>query len=62
MPRAIEAVCRRLIEQNPKQAEQLRAGKVALMGYLRRAGDEGDEGRANPQLVNDVCSKLLGLA
>jgi len=31
---AIEAVCKRVIEQNPKQADQLRSGKMAVMGFF----------------------------
>ncbi len=29
----IEAICRRVVDQNPKQADQLRSGKSAIMGF-----------------------------
>jgi aspartyl-tRNA(Asn)/glutamyl-tRNA(Gln) amidotransferase subunit B len=59
---AIEALCRKIIEQNPRQAEALRGGKVALMGFFVGQAMKETKGSANPQLVNDVLRKLLGLA
>jgi aspartyl-tRNA(Asn)/glutamyl-tRNA(Gln) amidotransferase subunit B len=56
---AIEAVCRRLIEQNPKQAAQLRGGKAALMGYFVGQVMKETSGSANPQIVNEVMRRLL---
>ncbi|HZU85266.1 MAG TPA: Asp-tRNA(Asn)/Glu-tRNA(Gln) amidotransferase subunit GatB [Polyangiaceae bacterium] len=56
---AIEAICRRLIEQNPKQAEQLRAGKTALMGYFVGQVMKETRGSASPQVVNQVMQRLL---
>jgi aspartyl-tRNA(Asn)/glutamyl-tRNA(Gln) amidotransferase subunit B len=58
---AIEAVCRRTIEQSPKQVEQLRGGKTAIMGYFVGQVMKETKGAANPQLVNEVIKKLLGL-
>ena len=58
---AIESLCRRLIEQNPKQADQLRAGKTALLGYFVGQVMKETRGSANPQLVNDVLKRLLAL-
>lgn len=59
---AIEALCKQVVARNPKQAEQLRAGKAALMGYFVGQVMKETKGAANPQLVNDVLKKLLGLA
>jgi aspartyl-tRNA(Asn)/glutamyl-tRNA(Gln) amidotransferase subunit B len=58
---AIEEICRRLIEQNPRQAEQLRAGKANLLGFFVGQVMKETKGSANPQLVNDALKKLLGL-
>ncbi|MGA7120193.1 MAG: Asp-tRNA(Asn)/Glu-tRNA(Gln) amidotransferase GatCAB subunit B, partial [Polyangiaceae bacterium] len=58
---AIESICRRLVEQSPKQAEQLRAGKSALMGYFVGQVMKETQGSANPQIVNQVMRQLLGL-
>jgi aspartyl-tRNA(Asn)/glutamyl-tRNA(Gln) amidotransferase subunit B len=58
---AIEAICRRLLEQNPKQAEQLRAGKSNLLGFFVGQVMKETKGSANPQLVNDALKALLGI-
>jgi aspartyl-tRNA(Asn)/glutamyl-tRNA(Gln) amidotransferase subunit B len=57
---AIEAICKRLIEQNPKQANQLRAGKGNVLGFFVGMVMKETKGAANPQLVNEVLKKLLG--
>jgi aspartyl-tRNA(Asn)/glutamyl-tRNA(Gln) amidotransferase subunit B len=57
---AIEAICRRLVEQSPKQAAELRAGKTALMGYFVGQVMKETKGSANPQIVNQVMGRLLG--
>ncbi len=59
---AIEEVCKKVVEQNPRQAEQLRAGKGALMGFFVGQVMKETKGAANPQMVNDLLKKLLGLA
>jgi aspartyl-tRNA(Asn)/glutamyl-tRNA(Gln) amidotransferase subunit B len=56
----IEALCKRLIEENPKQAEQLRAGKASLTGFFVGLAMKATKGSANPQLVNEQLKKLLG--
>ncbi len=58
---AIEAICRRLLEQKPKQAEQLRAGKSNLLGFFVGQVMKETKGSANPQLVNDALKALLGI-
>ena len=58
---AIEAACRRVIDDNPRQAEALRAGKASLMGFLVGQVMKQTQGSANPRLVNDVLGRLLGL-
>jgi aspartyl-tRNA(Asn)/glutamyl-tRNA(Gln) amidotransferase subunit B len=58
---AIETICRRLIDQSPKQVQQLRAGKAALMGYFVGQVMKETRGAANPQLVNDLMRRLLGV-
>jgi aspartyl-tRNA(Asn)/glutamyl-tRNA(Gln) amidotransferase subunit B len=56
---AIEQACRRVIEANPKQVEQLRAGKAALLGFFVGQVMKETRGAANPQLVNDTLRRLL---
>jgi aspartyl-tRNA(Asn)/glutamyl-tRNA(Gln) amidotransferase subunit B len=60
-PKAIEAVCQQIIDANPKQAESLRAGKVALFGFFVGQVMKATKGSANPQLVNDTLKRLLGI-
>jgi aspartyl-tRNA(Asn)/glutamyl-tRNA(Gln) amidotransferase subunit B len=59
-PKAIEEVCVKVIADNPKQAEQVRAGKVALFGFFVGQVMKATKGSANPQLVNDTLKRLLG--
>jgi aspartyl-tRNA(Asn)/glutamyl-tRNA(Gln) amidotransferase subunit B len=61
-PRAIEEVCAKIIADNPKQAEQLRAGKTTLFGFFVGQVMKATKGSANPQLVNDTLKRLLGTA
>jgi aspartyl-tRNA(Asn)/glutamyl-tRNA(Gln) amidotransferase subunit B len=58
---ALEAICRRVIEQSPKQAEQLRAGNAKLLGYFVGQVMKETKGAAHPQLVNDLLKQLIGL-
>jgi aspartyl-tRNA(Asn)/glutamyl-tRNA(Gln) amidotransferase subunit B len=56
---AIEAVCKRVIEENPKQAAELRGGKASLMGFFVGRVMKETGGSANPRIVNEVLKKLL---
>jgi aspartyl-tRNA(Asn)/glutamyl-tRNA(Gln) amidotransferase subunit B len=56
---SIEAICKRIVDENPRQAEQLRAGKTALMGYFVGQVMKATKGSASPALVNDALKKLL---
>jgi aspartyl-tRNA(Asn)/glutamyl-tRNA(Gln) amidotransferase subunit B len=58
----IEELVRRVVERNPKQAEQLRSGKVGLTGFFVGQVMKETKGSANPQAVNDALRKVLGLA
>jgi aspartyl-tRNA(Asn)/glutamyl-tRNA(Gln) amidotransferase subunit B len=58
---AIEAIVRRVVEANPKQAEQIRGGKPSLMGFFVGQVMKETKGSANPQIVNETLKKVLGL-
>ena len=58
---AIEAICQRVIDANPRQADQLRAGKASLLGFFVGQVMKETRGSANPQLVNDTLRRLLGV-
>jgi aspartyl-tRNA(Asn)/glutamyl-tRNA(Gln) amidotransferase subunit B len=56
---AIEAAARAVIEANPKQTEQYRAGKTNMIGYFVGAVMKATGGKANPAMVNQVLKQLL---
>jgi aspartyl-tRNA(Asn)/glutamyl-tRNA(Gln) amidotransferase subunit B len=56
----LEAICKGIVDANPKQAEQLRAGNAKLLGFFVGQVMKATKGAANPQLVNDLLKKLLG--
>jgi aspartyl-tRNA(Asn)/glutamyl-tRNA(Gln) amidotransferase subunit B len=58
----IEAVCRRVVEANPRQAEQLKAGKAALFGFFVGQVMKETRGAASPAIVNETLKRLLGVA
>jgi aspartyl-tRNA(Asn)/glutamyl-tRNA(Gln) amidotransferase subunit B len=58
---AIEAAVREVLEKNPKQVEQLRGGKTAVMGFFVGQVMKATKGSANPQLVNDALKRVLGV-
>jgi aspartyl-tRNA(Asn)/glutamyl-tRNA(Gln) amidotransferase subunit B len=59
---AIEAVVKKIIEANPKQVEQLKGGKSSLMGFFVGQVMKETKGSANPQAVNEVLKRLLGVS
>lgn len=60
-PAVIEEICAKVIADNSKQADQLRAGKTALFGFFVGQVMKATKGSANPQLVNDTLKRLLGV-
>lgn len=56
---AIEAEVRRVIESNPAQVEQYKAGKQSLIGYFVGQVMKATKGAANPKAVNEILRKLL---
>jgi len=58
---AIEAIVRKIIAANPKQAEDLKGGKLGLMGFFVGAVMKETKGSANPALVNAAVKSVLGL-
>ena len=56
---AILAACRAAVESNPKQAQGYRAGNEKLLGFFVGQVMKATQGKANPQLVNEVLRALL---
>ncbi len=56
---AIEKIVDEVIAANPKQLENYRSGKTALMGFFVGQVIKASGGKANPQAVNEILKKKL---
>ncbi len=56
---AIEAIIGEVLESNPKQIEQYRAGQHKLLGFFVGQVMKVTQGKANPQQVNELLKKQL---
>lgn len=56
---AIEALCSRVIAENPKVVEDYRGGKAASINFLKGQVMKLSKGKANPVVVSDVLARLL---
>jgi aspartyl-tRNA(Asn)/glutamyl-tRNA(Gln) amidotransferase subunit B len=56
---SIEKIIAEIIAANPKQVEQYRAGKKAVIGFFVGQVMKVSKGQANPQMVNELLAKLL---
>ncbi|MFA4966237.1 MAG: Asp-tRNA(Asn)/Glu-tRNA(Gln) amidotransferase subunit GatB [Thermoleophilia bacterium] len=57
---ALEAAVAAAVAANPAQAGQYRGGKQQLLGFFVGQVMKATQGRANPQLVNELLRKALG--
>jgi aspartyl-tRNA(Asn)/glutamyl-tRNA(Gln) amidotransferase subunit B len=57
---ALEKIVDDVLAANPKQVEQYRGGKTAVMGFLVGQVMKASRGQANPAAVNEVLKKRLG--
>ncbi len=58
---AIEAICQKVLEANPKAVEDIKSGQLKAMGSLVGGVMKESQGKANPGMVNEILSRLLGL-
>lgn len=56
---ALEEICRKVVDANPKQVEGYRKGKTGLLGFFVGQVMKETKGSANPKLVNEILTKLL---
>ena len=56
---ALEAIVDEVLAANPKQVEQYRGGKTAVMGFLVGQAMKVTRGQANPAAVSEVMKKRL---
>ncbi|MCU1294185.1 MAG: aspartyl/glutamyl-tRNA(Asn/Gln) amidotransferase subunit [Bryobacterales bacterium] len=57
---ALEKIVDDVIAANPKQVEQYKGGKTAVIGFLVGQVMKASRGQANPGAVNDVLKQKLG--
>lgn len=55
----IHRTCKQILESNPAQVEEYKAGKAKVMGYFVGLVMKQTKGKANPQMVNQVLKDLL---
>jgi aspartyl-tRNA(Asn)/glutamyl-tRNA(Gln) amidotransferase subunit B len=56
---AIEDAVRSVLEANPSQVAQYKAGKTAVLGYFVGQVMKATKGAANPKVVNEALRRLL---
>ena len=57
---ALDKIVDEVLAANPKQAEQYRNGKTAVIGFLVGQVMKASRGQANPGAVNDLLKRKLG--
>jgi aspartyl-tRNA(Asn)/glutamyl-tRNA(Gln) amidotransferase subunit B len=56
---AIIEIVRKIVQNNPQQAEAYKAGKTQLLGFFVGQVMKETQGRANPQLLNKLITEEL---
>ena len=56
---ALRGLLETLLNNNPKQVEQYRAGKTQIKGFFVGQAMKETKGQANPQIVNQLLEELL---
>jgi aspartyl-tRNA(Asn)/glutamyl-tRNA(Gln) amidotransferase subunit B len=56
----IEEACKRVVERRPDEVARYRGGNTKLMGFFVGGVMKETGGKANPKIVNEILSKLLG--
>lgn len=55
----LQAIIEQIVADNPAQAEQFRAGKEKVLGFFVGQVMKATQGKANPQVVNQLLRDLL---
>jgi len=56
----IESLCRAAIDANPGPVADYKAGKKSALQFLMGQVMKGSRGKANPKVVMEVLSRLMG--
>jgi aspartyl-tRNA(Asn)/glutamyl-tRNA(Gln) amidotransferase subunit B len=57
---SLEPICADVVVKNSAQADQYRAGKKGVLGFLVGQVMKASGGAADPKLVNQILVRLLG--
>jgi aspartyl-tRNA(Asn)/glutamyl-tRNA(Gln) amidotransferase subunit B len=57
---ALEKIADEVLAGNPKQVDQYKSGKTAVIGFLVGQVMKATRGQANPAAVSEVLKKKLG--
>ncbi len=57
----IEKIIDKIIQNNPKQLEQLKAGKTKLFGFFVGQAMKATQGKANPKQLNEILKSKIGV-
>jgi aspartyl-tRNA(Asn)/glutamyl-tRNA(Gln) amidotransferase subunit B len=58
-PKELEKIITKVISNNKDKVEQYKSGKEKLFGFFVGQIMKASEGKANPQLVNDILRNKL---
>jgi len=58
-PKALETLINKVIVDNPDKVKEYKSGKEKLFGFFVGQVMKASNGKANPQLVNDILKKKL---
>jgi aspartyl-tRNA(Asn)/glutamyl-tRNA(Gln) amidotransferase subunit B len=58
---ALEPVIRKVLDENPKMVDDIRAGKMKAIGGIVGQVMKATGGKANPQTVQSELRRLLGI-
>jgi len=56
---AIEAIVKQIIDANPKQLAEYKAGNPKIKGFFVGQVMKASQGKASPQIINELLEKLL---
>ena len=58
-PKTLEALIKKVISDNPDKVKEYKSGKEKLFGFFIGQIMKASDGKANPQLLNDILKKKL---
>lgn len=56
---AIEVICKKVVDSNPNQVEAYKSGKDKLFGFFVGQVMKETQGKANPEIINNILKGLL---